>query len=344
MPVQQKVRVGVVGATGYAGAELVRILLGHPGVDLTYISASTDGPGLTAFYPNLISSALPALEAFDIDRAANASDCVFVCLPSGVSGNVAVNLWKRGRKVIDLSGDLRLPADVYQAWYHHDPVECTVQSAAVYGLTEWHTDAVRQATLVANPGCYATAILLGLMPLASAGWLDGQTVHIDAKSGVSGAGRAAKLPYALSELDDNFYAYKVAAHQHTPEIEQAIEHRAPVLLTTQLLPTVRGIYACMYIPWNQDVSVNQIQGRFSECYTHQRFVHVLDTGVPQLKSVRGSNACHISWHVDERTRTLLVMSAIDNLQKGAAGQAVQNFNWMYEFSEQTALTAHGLFP
>lgn len=344
MTVLHKVRVGVVGATGYAGAELVRLLLGHPGVELTYLAARSDGPEFTEIYPSLTGATLPPLEAFAVDRALAATDCSFVCLPSGVSGNIAAKLWAQGCKVIDLSGDLRLPADVYTAWYPHHPVDAAAQAAAVYGLTEWFADDIRRATLIANPGCYATAILLGLMPLASAGWLAGQTIHIDAKSGVSGAGRSAKLPYSLSELDDNMYAYKVATHQHTPEIEQGIGHSAHVMMTTQLLPTVRGIYACSYIPWDMRIAAGQVQNRISSCYADHPFVHVLDRGVPQLKAVRGSNACHISWHLDERTSTLLVISAIDNLQKGAAGQAVQNFNLMYEFPEQSGLSPVGIFP
>ncbi|MCL6453118.1 MAG: N-acetyl-gamma-glutamyl-phosphate reductase [Alicyclobacillus sp.] len=345
MAVQSVVRVGVVGATGYAGAELVRTLLAHPGVRLTYLAASSDGPPLSETYPNLQGADLPPLEAFAVDRAAQAADCLFVALPSGTSGAISAELWRQGCRVIDLSGDLRLPGPLYQQWYPHAPVDPAAQTAAVYGLTEWFGDALADASLVANPGCYATAVLLALLPLARAGWLTPQTpVHVDAKSGVSGAGRSAKLPYTLAELGDNLYAYKVGLHQHTPEIEQVLGTGTRVLLTTQLLPMIRGIYACMYIPWRNGPDLNAVAEAFARSYAGKPFVHARPAFVPQLKAVRGSNTCHIGWHWDERTETLLVMSAIDNLQKGAAGQAVQNFNRMYRWSETLGLSAFAVYP
>lgn len=344
MNVHRKTRVGVVGATGYAGAELVRILMEHPYVEISYLAASADSGSLISTYPNLLGSPLPPVLAFDTESCASLCDVVFVALPSGKSGHIAADLWSMGLKVIDLSGDLRLPSEIYEAWYPHKAPSSDAISQAVYGLTEWAGDKVPSASLVANPGCYATAVLLGLMPLEKPGWLAGKTVYVDAKSGISGAGKSAKVDYLFTELDDNFMAYKLGRHQHTPEIEQMLHNQTKVLLTTQLLPTIRGIFASMYIPLSEGMDDERVQGIFSESYKDKPFVQVVGAVSPQLKAVRGGNACHIGWHVDYRTETLVVMSAIDNLQKGAAGQAVQNFNRMYGYEETFGLHTLGVFP
>ena len=342
----ERIRVGIVGATGYGGQELVRLILGHQGTVLTYLAATTDVGDATALFPQFTGASLPKIQAYDSAVCAEACDTVFVALPSGASGTVAAELWERGLRVIDLSGDLRLLPDLYEAWYEKPAVPVKYLETAVYGLSEWNREQIRTATLLANPGCYATAVLLALMPLARQGmFAPGSSVTVDAKSGVSGAGRGTKLAHQLAELADNFFPYRVGAHQHTPEVEQQLGFSTRVLLTTQLLPLARGIYACAYIPWPHDMTEADVRQVYAKAYEDTPFVTFLPhEAFPQLKAVRGSNSCHLQIRLDERTRTLMVFSAIDNLQKGAAGQAVQNFNLMHGIPEMTGLSAYGLAP
>lgn len=352
---QRQVRVGVIGATGYSGLELLRLLAGHPGAELTYVAASRDAPAaLAAEEPFLRGLGQLQVAAYQPDACALACDFVFVALPSGSSGAVAAELVERGLKVIDLSGDLRLPADVYEAWYGRTAPVAAALELAVYGLTEWRRRQVVGAVLVANPGCYATAALLALLPLAQAGILSpASPVVVDAKSGVSGAGRKAGQNALLGELADNFYAYKVGRHQHTPEIEQQLSAGTDtglrVLLTTQLLPAVRGIYVSAYVtpaPGGRGtLGITDYYQVYQEAYEQEPFVRLLPlSSLPQLKHVRGSNYCDIGLHLDDRTGLLQVFSVIDNLQKGAAGQAVQNFNVMNGLVETDGLLAQPLYP
>ncbi|QSO53908.1 N-acetyl-gamma-glutamyl-phosphate reductase [Alicyclobacillus curvatus] len=342
----ERIRVGIVGATGYGGQELIRLILGHPGAHLTYLGATSDVPDAMAVFPQFTGAPLPKIQAYDREACAKACDTVFVALPSGSSGDVAAQLWEQGCRVIDLSGDLRLPANAYETWYSKTAVAAKYLETATYGLSEWHREHIRESTLVANPGCYATAVLLALLPLARQGiFTSGTAVTVDAKSGVSGAGRGPKLAHQLAELADNFFPYRVGSHQHTPEVEQELGAGARVLLTTQLLPMTRGIFASIYIPWSRDVSEADVREIFVGAYEHEPFVTLLpDAAVPQLKAVRGSNSCHLQVHLDSRTETLMVFSAIDNLQKGAAGQAVQNFNLMHGLPETMGLSRYGVSP
>lgn len=344
-PGRGRLRVGVVGATGYGGTELVRLLLGHPKVQLMYVASRSAETPLDVTYPNLGASSVPDLQVFDPLVCAQSCDFAFVALPSGVSGEVAVDLWQRGVRTVDLSGDLRLPASVYRAWYAKVPVDEQAQRAAVYGMTEWASAELATASLVANPGCYATAVGLALKPLAARGWLEG-TVMVDAKSGVSGAGRGANPVNLLGDLSDNMYAYKLGKHQHTPEIEQFLGGEVRVLMTAQVIPAVRGIYACMYVPWGRGhAAMGEIQALYEDTYRGTSFVKVLPSGqVPSMKSTRGANSCFIGVHWDERTEILQIVSTIDNLQKGAAGQAVQNMNVMNGWAEADGLTVVGMYP
>lgn len=343
-----RVRVGVVGASGYSGLELLRILAAHPQVELTLAAAShSEARPLPEVYPHLTGLPALALEVYSADACAERCDAVFVALPSGSSGAVAAELWARGLTVIDLSGDLRLPAALYERWYGKPAAPAEAQAAAVYGLTEWNREQVRAARLIANPGCYPTASLLALLPAVRAGLVQpGGTVVIDAKSGVSGAGRSTAAHLMFAEMAENFLPYKVGKHQHVPEIEQMLgEDAGPIVFTTQLLPTVRGIYASCYVPLADGVDEARVRDAYLARYEGEPFVRVLPPGeVPALKHVRGANMCQLGLVVDERTRTLMVFSAIDNLVKGAAGQAVQNFNVIFGFPEETALTAAALAP
>lgn len=348
---QTRVRVGIVGANGYSGLELARLLLIHPGANLTYVAASKDAAGaLEDEQPFLRGTNGLQVTAYDPAACANACDFVFVALPSGSSGAIALQLRERGLRVIDLSGDLRLPADEYERWYGHAALPQAGLDEAVYGLTEWHRSEVAAASLIANPGCYATAAELALLPLTADHGdvlLPSAPVIIDAKSGVSGAGRKATQSGLLGELAENFYAYKVGRHQHTPEIERQLSEAGAfrVLLTTQLLPTVRGIYISAYVQTRGRVSAEELSSLYQSYYEGEAFIRVLPAGrVPELKHVRGSNYCDIGFAVDERTGLVQVFSVIDNLQKGAAGQAVQNFNVMNGFAETDGLLAQPLYP
>jgi N-acetyl-gamma-glutamyl-phosphate reductase len=346
-----RVRVGVVGASGYSGLELLRILAYHEGVEVTYAAGSRNGTeplrDSTPFLPESIASL--RTESFHPDRASDLCDAVFVGLPSGASGAIALELWKRGKTVIDLSGDLRLPKGAYESWYKKEAlVQHPKDVGAVYGLTEWNRTQIQSARLIANPGCYATAALLALLPVVRSGLArSGMPIVIDAKSGVSGAGRKPAQNTLLGELQENFYAYKVGAHQHTPEIQTqlGLSDPASIVLTTQLLPTVRGIFISAYIPVHTPISADDVMVLYQNAYEEEPFIHVHPPGrYPELKHVRGSNLCHIGFHVHTASGLLQVFSVIDNLQKGAAGQAVQNFNLIYGFPETTGLRVSPMYP
>lgn len=342
-------RVGIVGANGYSGLELTRLLLNHSGARVAYVAASKEADGaLAEEQPFLRQVEGLRVEQFDPDVCADACDVAFIGLPSGSSGQVAAQLYERGLRVIDLSGDLRLPAEDYRAWYGRDPIAASVVADAVYGLTEWRRAHVANARLIANPGCYATAALLALLPVVRAGLnRDAAPVVIDAKSGVSGAGRKATQSGLFGELSENFYPYKVGRHQHTPEVERQLSASGDlrVVLTTQLLPVVRGILAACYVTLDRPMSTEEVYEIYQKCYQDELFVRVHKPGrMPEIKHVRGSNYCDIGLQVDERTGHLQVFSVIDNLQKGAAGQAVQNFNVMQGYAEAEGLLAQPLYP
>ncbi|GMA58703.1 N-acetyl-gamma-glutamyl-phosphate reductase [Alicyclobacillus sacchari] len=342
---QQRVRVGIVGPTGYAGMELVRFIAQHPYMDVSYLAGSGAHTGpIGDVLPHLRRlSGLPTVSAFSPAACAESCDLAFVALPSGESGAIAVELATRGVRVIDLSGDLRLPGDVYRAWYQREPLANEVLARAVYGLPEVNRTDIAAASLVANPGCYATAAILALRPLV--GWVDAQRVGpiaIDAKSGATGAGRGAKQHLQLGELANDFYPYRVGAHQHTPEIEQALDGVFRILLTTQLLPIPRGIFVSAYVQIDPDLA--PVHARYASFYESAPFVDVLPPGhVPHIKSVAGTNDCQISIAWNERTRILQVFSAIDNLGKGAVSQALQNANLMCGFDETMGLSGTALW-
>ncbi|ACV58251.1 N-acetyl-gamma-glutamyl-phosphate reductase [Alicyclobacillus acidocaldarius] len=338
------VRVGIVGPTGYAGMELVRLVAGHPRMTLVYLAGSGARTGpLDAHLPHLhvLADALPPVEPLDVHKAADLCDLVFVALPSGESGRVAWEIAQagldRGVKVIDLSGDLRLPPEAYEAWYGRPPLPREAIAQACYGLPERHRESIREASLVANPGCYATACALAVLPLGNLLADVKGPIVFDAKSGVTGAGRAPKEHLHLGELANDVYPYRVGQHQHTPEIEQALGGAVRVLLTTQLLPIPRGILVCAYIPIPPD-EAPMVYDRYASFCEREPFVRLLPDGqLPHIKAVNGTNECHLAVRWDERSRLLQVFTAIDNLGKGAAGQAVQNANLMFGWPEREGL-------
>ncbi|QQE80668.1 N-acetyl-gamma-glutamyl-phosphate reductase [Alicyclobacillus sp. SO9] len=342
------VRVGIVGASGYSGAELVRILHHHTGTTVSYIAGNhSEDQSWSQLRPYLPGYNDLFMDEFDLDVCMKRCDVVFVALPSGTSGKIAAELWKAGMPVIDLSGDLRLSAAEYERWYKQRPLPDDALKAAVYGLTEWNRYNIREAKLVANPGCYATAILMGLKPLQKLEAVRRDLpILVDAKSGVTGAGRKPRVSGLYAELNNNFYAYKVGEHQHTPEIERHLGWKSSVLLTTQLLPMPRGIYASAYIHLSDTaMRFDDVSELYQSVYENDPFVTVHSFGTfPEIKHVQASNRCHIGLHVDKRTSVLQVFSVIDNLQKGASGQAVQNMNVMLGFKETEGLEMLPVYP
>ena len=337
------VRVAIAGASGYTGFELMRLLATHPRAELRVItSRARQGLALSAVYPALagvfdlrFAEPDPAVLSSDID-------CVFTALPHQAAMDTVPGLLERGVRVVDLSADYRFrDAAVYEQWYQpHKTPELLAE--AVYGLPELHREAIRGARLVANPGCYATSVILAAAPLLEAGLIDPASLIADSKSGVSGAGRGASLTTHFCEVNDGFKAYKVAEHRHTPEIEQELSRLAgrPVVIsfTPHLVPMTRGILSTVYADLRPGVGDREVDQAFAARYGDQRFVRLGPGGaLPSTLQVRGSNYCDLGWKVDPRTGRVIVIAVIDNLTRGAAGQALCNMNLMFGLPEATGL-------
>ncbi len=341
--------MAVFGATGYTGLELLRILLGHPGVQLAVLTSQQyAGKRVSQVYPSLTGRCELVLEKVSLTRMLTRFDLAFTALPHETSMDIVPALLKRGKRVIDLSADFRIrDADVYRRWYRpHKAPELLEQS--IYGLTEIHRNEVARASLVANPGCYPTGAVLGLAPLFAAGLVQG-TVLVDSKSGTTGAGRSSAVELSFSEVNENFKAYNVGVHRHAPEIEQELgrvaKKRVTILFAPHLLPISRGILSTMYIELKRSVSEEKIHRIYREYYHGEAFIRLHPPGVfPETKEVRGSNDCAIGIRHDSHSRRLVVITAIDNLVKGAAGQAVQNMNLMCGFDESEGLRGAALVP
>ncbi|BDG61313.1 N-acetyl-gamma-glutamyl-phosphate reductase [Caldinitratiruptor microaerophilus] len=347
------IRVGIAGATGYTGVELVRILSRHPQVRIVAgTSEQYQGSALGAVFPHLGEEA-GALELLPLEaeRLAAACDVVFLALPHGVAGSVAPALVAEGVKVIDLGADFRLrDPEAYRAWYRHDPAPAELLAEAAYGLPELYREAIRPARLVANPGCYPTSCALAAAPLLKAGLVETRGIVFDSKSGVSGAGRGVSLGVHFGEVNENFKAYSVAGtHRHTPEIEQTLSDLAGeairVTFTPHLVPMTRGILTTAYFQLKEPVSREAVLEVFRDFYRGAPFVRVRPAGnLPQTKEVWGSNRCDIGVEVDARTGRVLVVAVLDNLVKGAAGQAVQNMNLLFGLPETLGLEALPVYP
>ncbi len=343
------VNVGIVGASGYGGGELLRWLAGHPNARVevaisdTYAGrpASCTFPGLAKRGDVVFSSREASLDACDV---------VFLARDNGAAMKMAPALLEQGKKVIDLSADFRFrDPSIYDAWYKGPHASPELTSAAVYGLPELHRDAIRKASVVGNPGCYTTASILAAAPLLASKRIDPGTIIVDAKSGVSGAGRSKfALDYHFPELNESASAYKIAGtHRHTPEIEQELSEVAgvPVAIsfTPHLIPMTRGILATCYATLAAAVDADALRDDFQRFYADAPFVYVTDA-LPSTKHVLGSNMCHIGLGVDKRTNRVTVVSAVDNLGKGQAGAAIQNMNLMCGFDETAGLGMPGLWP
>lgn len=344
-------KIAIIGATGYGGVELMRILDQHPNVTIhSFHTSSQQGKGIHESYPHLQSVIEHKLEDINPKKMASEVDLVFAATPSGISSTLVPDLIKEGLRVIDLSGDYRLKnKDTYQKWYNLEPGVDNLLDKAVYGLTEWVEQDLRNVQLVSNPGCFPTAVLLGLAPLVKNNLIETNSIIIDAKTGVSGAGRSASAVTHFPEINDNMKIYRVNEHQHIPEIEQMLmnwnANSQPVTFSTHLVPMTRGIMATMYANIAQETSSKELFNLYHETYQNNYFVRIKDQGVfPSTKEVYGSNFCDVSLAFDERTNRVTVVSVIDNLMKGAAGQAVQNMNKMLGIDEKTGLNFLPVYP
>lgn len=343
-------RISVIGATGYAGAELLRLLKTHPKAQVVHItSESQTGVSIENIYGHLrqvYQQDLISMKA--LDQIQKESDVVFLCLPHGHAMEVGKALAGSKVKLIDLGADYRFKdPEVYETWYKKEHVH--KEAERVYGLAELYRHDIRKASIVGNAGCYTTASILALAPLVKNGLIDVKTIVIDAKSGVSGAGRSATLNSHFAEMYDNLKAYNVGGHRHTPEIEQALSEfsgeAVTLNFTPHLVPMSRGILSTCYANLHEGITASQVDEAFHSLYEGEPFIRLLGRGAyPQVKHTRGSNFCDLGWHVDARTGRVIVLSAIDNLVKGAAGQAVQNFNILCGFNETMGLLQTPLYP
>lgn len=345
------IKAGIIGATGYAGAELVRLLAGHKDVDIVWYGSRSY---INDNYANVYRNFCKIVDARCLDdnlgELADQADVIFTATPQGFLASVLTEEILEKTKVIDLSADFRIKdVAVYEKWYGIEHKSPQFLAEAVYGLCEINREKIRGARLVANPGCYTTCSILTAYPLARDGLIDMDTLIVDAKSGTSGAGRGAKVPNLFCEVNENIKAYGVATHRHTPEIEEQLGYAAgrPVTLsfTPHLVPMNRGILATEYASLKEMVSWEEVKKIYEKYYGKETFIRVLDQGVcPETKWVEGSNYVDIGFQIDPRTGRIILMGAIDNLVKGAAGQAVQNMNLLFGLPETQGLELVPMFP
>lgn len=343
-------KAGIIGATGYGGAELLRILQSHPAFTISAIySSSQQGKEIASHYPHLSHLSL-TLDEINPAAIAKQTDIVFLAVPSGISAEIAPALLEAGCTVIDLSGDFRLK-NIYQyeKWYKKKPAPNQWVDQAVYAMPEVNRSALTKDTkFISNPGCYPTATLLGLAPVVQNNLAVEGSIIIDAKSGVSGAGQTANFGTIYSELNENFKIYKVNQHQHIPEIEQMLSswgYEAPITFSTHLVPMTRGIMATIYVSLASSMDQDALEELYTEFYKDEPFIRIRKNGkYPATKEVFGSNFCDIALSKDDRTGRLTIVSVIDNLMKGAAGQAVQNANIICGLDETAGLQYSPVYP
>ncbi|MBF0589965.1 MAG: N-acetyl-gamma-glutamyl-phosphate reductase [Magnetococcales bacterium] len=345
------VKVGILGASGYTGGELVRILSRHEGVEITHITSQRfAGQTMGAIFPHLQGVLDLTCQPMDVDRAAEVCELVFCALPHVTSMEVVPALLEKGLKVVDLSADFRLrDADIYAEWYGKAHLAPGLLSKAAYGLPELNRASIKVARLVANPGCYPTSVQLALAPLLAAGLIETDGMVVDSKSGASGAGRAPAQGTLYTEVSDGFKSYKMTGHRHTPEIEQELARIAgedlTIRFTPHLLPQIRGIFSTCYVRPKEMLSLDEWRKVYDDFYASEPFVQLaLEGASPATGNVRGSNRCDLGVFPDPRSGWLTVLSVIDNLVKGASGQAVQNMNLMCGFEETLGLSQAPLFP
>ena len=349
--VESMIKAGIIGATGYAGAELVRLLLGHKDVEIKwYGSRSYVDQAYASVYQNMFQLVDEKCLDDNMEAMADQVDVIFTATPQGLCASLVNENILNKVKIIDLSADFRIKdVNVYEKWYGIEHKAPQYIEEAVYGLCEVNREKIKQARIIANPGCYPTCSFLSIYPCVKEGLIDPNTIIIDAKSGTSGAGRGAKVDNLFCEVNENIKAYGVAGHRHTPEIEEQLSYAAgePVLInfTPHLVPMQRGILVTAYASLKKDVTYEEVKAVYDKYYDKEYFVRVLNKDVcPQTRWVEGSNFVDVNFKIDPRTKRIIMMGAMDNLVKGAAGQAVQNMNLLFGLDEKTGLQMAPLFP
>lgn len=345
------IKASIIGSTGYAGGELLRLLLSHGGTEVVHaVDINFIGQKVADIFPYLKVAHELTIEALDAERVAADSDVVFMAMPHGKAIEPALIAYQKGKKVIDIGADFRLTDPlVYKEWYGLDHGATELLAQAVYGLPEIYRDKIKGSRIVANPGCYPTASILALYPLLKNGLVKKGSIIIDAKSGVSGAGRVPNDGNVFCTVDESFKAYKVADHRHTPEIEQVLSNvggaEQVINFTPHLVPMNRGILATAYADLISDTTGEELTELYQETYQGEYFIKVHKHGNwPQTKWTLGTNDCHIAVTYDKRTKRAIACSAIDNLVKGAAGQAIQNMNLLFGLEENSGLKYSALVP
>lgn len=332
-------KAGIIGATGYAGVELLRLLKNHPQVEIAAISSeSFAGENISAVYPNF--SGIFSMVLVDADTVVEKSDCIFASLPHGLSQEIAKKCFEADKTFIDMGADFRLGKEDYEHWYKEEYRYEDLHEKSAYGLCELYREKIKNSRIIGNPGCYPTSAALGLAPAIKGGLIDARHIIIDAKSGVTGAGRGLTLGTHFPECNEAFSAYKIASHRHTPEIERTLSDAAGgkvnITFVPHLLPINRGILSTMYAPAAQGTDLKKLKEAYGEFYRNEQFVRLADS--VDIKRVKYSNYCDISLQYDKRTDTVIIISVLDNMVKGAAGQAIQNMNIVYGLSEAEGLT------
>ncbi len=345
-----KTRVGIIGATGYTGVELLRLLLHHPEVEVTALTSQKyAGTPIDQVFPSLMKRLQLKCEELNVDTISEKADFIFTALPHKTAMEVVPLFHRQGKRIVDLSADFRFRnAALYEKWYQKH-TSADLLSESVYGLPEIHREKIRNAKIVGNPGCYPTGALLGLLPLVKKGMISVENIVVDSKSGVSGAGRDVVLESLFCEVNDGVRAYKVFAHRHTPEIDQELSQLAQkeinVTFVPHLIPMDRGILSTLYVRLTKKMKTDELLNVFQEVYREEPFIRVHPKGkLPNTKEVRGSNLCDIGVTVSDSDARAVIVTAIDNLVKGAAGEAVQNMNIMLDYPETAGLDVMPLFP
>lgn len=345
------IKAGIIGSTGYAGSELVRLLMGHKDVEIVwYGSRSYIDKKYCEVYQNMFQIVDDVCKDDNMEMLAEQADVIFTATPQGLCASLVNEEILSRTRIIDLSADFRIKdVATYETWYGIRHAAPEFIDEAVYGLCEINREDIRKARLIANPGCYPTCSTLSIYPLIKEGLIDGNTVIIDAKSGTSGAGRGAKVDNLYCEVNENIKAYGVASHRHTPEIEEQLGYAAgqkiTINFTPHLVPMNRGILVTAYASLTKEVTYEEVKAVYDRYYEKERFVRVLDQNVcPQTKWVEGSNYVDVNFKIDPRTNRIIMMGAMDNLVKGAAGQAVQNMNLMFGLDEAAGLYQVPMFP
>ncbi|NIV42428.1 MAG: N-acetyl-gamma-glutamyl-phosphate reductase [Candidatus Dadabacteria bacterium] len=345
----KKIKVAILGASGYTGSELLRFLVNHPNVEINHLTADRSaGKELSAVLPVLKDIVDLKLHPLELNKIPKKTDFVFTALPHGTSANIVKHFYEKGIKVVDLGADFRISHNVYKKWYGKHPCPELI-AKAVYGLPELHRIKIKKAKIIANPGCYPTSSTLPLAPLLKNNLIQQNTIIIDSKSGVSGAGRSAALDYNFCEVNEGLKAYKVGEHRHMPEITEVLAKysgkRVALNFTPHLIPMDRGILSTIYVDLKKRMDTSDLISVYKKFYRREKFVRIISEGIyPSTHQVRGSNYCDIGCKVIPAQNKAIIVSVIDNLVKGASGQAVQNMNLMMGYPEDNGLNLAPVFP